>query len=107
MSEHAGPASYVKIWAVLLVLLVISIAGPTLEIQVVTMITAFGVALIKAYLVAKHFMHINLQPRYVLYFICTCLTLMLVFWAGTAPDIYKQEGANWVKPPVVSEPAEG
>ncbi|HJN27207.1 MAG TPA: cytochrome C oxidase subunit IV family protein, partial [Candidatus Latescibacteria bacterium] len=97
MAEHAGPASYVKIWVVLLILLGVSIAGPTLEIQVVTMITAFGVALVKAYLVAKHFMHVNLQPRYVLYVLCTCLTLMLVFWAGTAPDIYKDEGANWVK----------
>ena len=97
MSEQAGHTSYVKIWAILLVLLGVSIAGPTLEIQVVTMITAFGVALVKAYLVAKHFMHVNLQPRYVLYVLCTCLTLMLVFWAGTAPDIYKDEGANWVK----------
>lgn len=97
MAEQAGHTSYVKIWGILLVLLAISIAGPTLEIQMVTMITAFGVALAKAYLVAKHFMHLNLQPRYVLYVVCTCLALMLVFWAGTAPDIYKRDGVNWAK----------
>ena len=97
MPEQAGHTSYVKIWAILLVLLGVSIAGPTLEIQVVTVITAFGIALVKAYMVAKHFMHLNVQPRYVAYVICTCLTLMVVFWAGTAVDIYKQEGTNWAK----------
>ena len=31
--EHANTAYYVKIWAILLVLLVISFVGPMLEIQ--------------------------------------------------------------------------
>ena len=97
MAEQAGHTGYVKIYVILLVLLIISIAGPSLEIKVVTMITAFGAALVKAYLVAKHFMHLNIQPRYVFYVVCTCVVLMLVFWAGTAPDVYKSEGANWAK----------
>jgi caa(3)-type oxidase subunit IV len=97
MSGEAHHTNYVKIWLILLALLGVSIAGPTLEIQAVTIITAFGVAIVKAYLVAKHFMHLNVQPRYVTYMVCSCLALMLVFWAGTAPDVYNQEGANWVK----------
>ena len=97
MSDHGGSTKYVKIWLVLLVLLVISIAGPTLGIQAVTIITAFGVAVVKAYLVAKHFMHLTIQPKYVIYAVCTCVTLMVVLWAGTAPDIYKYEGTNWEK----------
>ena len=34
-------------------------------IQGVTLITAFGIAIVKAYLVAKNFMHINVEPRFV------------------------------------------
>lgn len=97
MSEHA-PTNYVKIWAILLVLLVISVAGPFLEIQAVTLITAFGIAVVKAYMVAKNFMHVNVQKRFVAYMLLTCLVFMALFFAGTAPDVMKAEGNNWYKP---------
>ncbi len=101
MSEHAGhETNYVKIWGILLVLLAVSIAGPTLEIKAVTLITAFGIALVKAYLVAKYFMHLNVEPRYAVYLLTTVLVFMLLFFAGTAPDVMKHEGTNWVKPVV-------
>jgi caa(3)-type oxidase subunit IV len=110
MSEHAESAehhevNYVRIWQILLVLLVISVAGPFLEIQAVTLITAFGIAIVKAYLVAKNFMHLNVEPRYAVYLLLTVLTFMLLFFAGAAPDVMKHEGANWVKPRVEIESA--
>jgi len=100
MSEHAehGDSHYVKIWAYLLVLLAISFVGPMLEIQWVTLITAFGIAVVKAYMVAVNFMHINLTPRFVIYTVTTTLVFMLLFFAGTAPDVMKSSGTNWVKP---------
>jgi len=107
MSEHeehaAHEVNYVKIWAILLVLLAVSIAGPTLEIKVVTLLTAFGIAIVKAYLVAKNFMHLNIEPRYAVYLLCTVLVFMLLFFAGAAPDVMKHEGTNWVKPAVEVE----
>lgn len=96
--EHHEHPNYVKIWAILLVLLAVSIAGPELEIQVVTLITAFGIAVVKAWLVAKHFMHINLTARYVPYLVVTGLVFMLLFFAGTAPDVMQDSGSNWTKP---------
>lgn len=96
--EHAHHTNYVKIWAILLVLLCISIVGPMFEIRVVTLITAFGVACVKAYMVAKNFMHLNLAPRFVTYLVATGLVFMLLFFAGTAPDVMKDEGSGWVKP---------
>ena len=97
--EHAHHhPNYVKIWAVLLVLLIVSVLGPMLEIRVVTLITAFGIAVVKAYLVAKNFMHIDVSPRYVTYLVGTCLVFMLLFFAGTAPDVMKDEGSGWAKP---------
>ena len=100
MADH-GSQHYIKIWGVLLVLLVISIFGPFLGVQWITLITAFGIALVKAYLVAKNFMHLNVQPGFVGYLLSTCLVFMLLFFAGTAPDVMKKDGDNWMKPAVV------
>ncbi len=97
-AEHHDHPPYIKIWGVLLVLLAISVMGPFLGIQVVTLITAFGIAIVKAYLVAKNFMHLNIEPRFAVYLLCTMLVFMLLFFAGTAPDVMKHEGANWMKP---------
>ena len=109
MAEHAHDDShseqhYLKVYGTLLVLLVISILGPELEIQIVTLVTAFGIAFWKAWLVIKHFMHVPVQPQYVTYLLTTALVFMLLFFAGTAPDVMKWEGANWDKP-VKTRPA--
>ncbi len=111
MSEHAEHAehaehqvNYVKIWAILLCLLVVSVLGPFLGIKIVTLITAFGIAIVKAYLVAKNFMHLNIEPRYAVYLLTTMLVFMLLFFAGSAADVMKHEGTNWVKPMVHVEP---
>ena len=100
---HHG--NYVRIWAILCVLLVISIVGPFFGIRIITLITAFGIAVVKAYLVAKNFMHINVEPKYVAYLMATMLVFMLLFFAGAAPDVMKFEGSNWKKPEVVQAPS--
>ena len=105
MSEQAAHAdhhhvNYIRIWQILLVLLVISVAGPFLEIQAVTLVTAFGIAIVKAYLVAKNFMHLNIEPRYAVYLLLTMLVFVFLFFAAVAPDVMKHEGQNWVKPRV-------
>ncbi|MDH3520636.1 MAG: cytochrome C oxidase subunit IV family protein [Myxococcales bacterium] len=99
MSEaHEHHTNYVKIWAILVALLCVSVIGPMFGIKVVTLLTAFGIAVVKAYMVAKNFMHVNLAPRYVTYLAVTCLVFMLLFFAGSAPDVMKAEGSNWQKP---------
>ncbi len=104
MSEHAEhEVNYVKIWAILLGLLAVSILGPMVGIKIVTLLTAFGIAIVKAYLVAKNFMHLNIEPRFAVYLLCTVLVFMLLLFAGSAPDVMKHEGTNWVKPAIVVE----
>ena len=98
-SEHHHP-NYVMIWGILVVLLVVTVAGPMFEIRTVTLITAFGVAIVKAYLVAKHFMHVNVERRFVPYLLGTALVFMLLLFSGSAPDVMKHEGRNWVKPEI-------
>jgi len=103
-SEHHGQAHYVKIWAVLLVLLGISILGPIvaphvefwfLKAWMITLITAFGIALVKAYMVAANFMHLNIEKKYISYLLAAMLALMLLFFAGVAPDVMRHDGQNW------------
>ena len=103
MADHAhddshSEAHYLKVYALLLVLLLISILGPELEIQVVTLVTAFGIAFWKAWLVIKNFMHVPAQPRFVSYLLTTALVFMLLLFAGSAPDVMKWDGHNWHKP---------
>jgi caa(3)-type oxidase subunit IV len=97
MSEHHHP-NYVRVWAVLLALLIVSVLGPLLEIRAVTLTTAFGIAIVKAFLVAKNFMHINVEQRYISYMVGTALVFMFLFFSGTAPDVMKAEGQQWEKP---------
>ena len=39
---------YIRIWAILCALLVVSVAGPMVGIRFVTLVTAFGIAIVKA-----------------------------------------------------------
>lgn len=110
MAEHQdhaddhGQAFYVKIWAILLVLLIVSILGPILaphleigflKAWMITIMTAFGIAVVKAYMVAANFMHLNIEKRYITYLLTTMLMLMLLFFAGVAPDVMRHKGQNW------------
>ncbi len=95
MSDNHEHPNYVKIWAILLVLLIISVIGPELGIRALTLITAFGIAVVKALMVAKYFMHLNIEKKYVVYLFVTCLALMGVMVAGISPDVLKHEGQHW------------
>jgi len=99
MSEHAHAhhRNYVKIWAILMVLLVVSVVGPMTGIRVVMLITAFGVALVKAYMVAKNFMHLDVEKPIVHWMLAVVLAFMVLLFAGVAPDVMKDEGQRWKK----------
>jgi caa(3)-type oxidase subunit IV len=103
---HAHHPNYVKIWAILVVLLIVSVAGSMSHIREVVLIAAFGVALVKAYLVAKNFMHLNVEKRWVPYLLIMCLLFVGVLFAGVAPDVMKRSGLHWTKNPLAqSAPA--
>jgi caa(3)-type oxidase subunit IV len=97
-SHVAHPDSYyVKIWAMLCALLVVSVIGPMVGIRVLTLITAFGIAIIKAYLVTRHFMHLDIEKRWVSYILVAMLAFMVVLFGGFSPDIMKHTGQRWNK----------
>src|SRR5229473_6369258 len=96
---HVHHPNYIKIWAILVALLVVSVIGSMSHIRDVVLIAAFGVAVIKAYLVAKNFMHVNVEKRWVPYLLVMCLLFIAILFAGVAPDVMKHSGLNWNKNP--------
>lgn len=94
-SEHHEHPNYFKIWVTLVVLLVISVLGPMLGHPILTLVTAFGIALVKALMVAAKFMHLNVEKKIIWYLLLTCLALMVFFFFAIAPDIMNHSGTNW------------
>ncbi len=91
---HHGPSPY-KIWGILLALLVVSVVGPMFGIRWLMLITAFGIAFVKATMVARYFMQVNLERRFVPYLLLTMLALMMLMVGAVAPDVMKHDGARW------------
>ncbi len=94
MSEHVEH-NYVKIWGILIVLLIISLIGPEFGIQWLTLVTAFGIAFVKAGLVIKYFMHLTVEKKIAQYILIACLAMMALMFFGIAPDVMNHEGQNW------------
>jgi caa(3)-type oxidase subunit IV len=95
MSEHHD-VNYKKIYFTLLFLLVVSILGPELGIVWVTLVTAFGIAVVKAYLVIENFMHLRWEKRLMKWALGASLAVMMLMFFGIAPDVMKHDGRNWV-----------
>lgn len=98
--SHVHHPNYVKIWAILVLLLGVSLLGSMSHVREVVLIAAFGIAVAKAYLVAKNFMHLNVEKRWVPYLLAVCLLFIFILFAGVAPDVMKQSGQHWVKNPI-------
>ena len=97
MSEehHDHSKHYIKLYWILMVLFIISCLGPELGIKSVTLITAFGIAGVKAYIVIAHFMHLKGEKPFVIYMLTASVGLMFLFYFAVAPDVHNHEGRNW------------
>ena len=99
MGSH-GIDHYWKIYLQLTGLFLISFIGPFVaealpegKIRMgLILVTAFGVAVVKAWLVAKNFMHVTVEKRFIHYGLITALVFMLMFVAAIFPDIKNHEG---------------
>lgn len=92
--EHSV-AHYTKIAIILIALAFVSYLGPMLEIKSLTLVTAFGIAVVKAFLVIKHFMHLTVEKKFVGYFLLVAVAFMFLFFGGTAGDVMVHRGRNW------------
>lgn len=93
--SHIHHPNYVKIWAILVVLLIISVLGSFSSIRGVILVTAFGIALVKAFLVAKNFMHVTVEKRWVPYLLLVMVAFVVILFAGVYPDVLRHGGLHW------------
>ena len=104
MTEHAHP-NYLKIYFILLILLVASIIGPEIgeafDFPALTLVTAFGIAIVKAIMVAGWFMHLNHERKFVWYILLSCMAFLFIFIVAVSPDVMKKSGQHWVSNIVV------
>lgn len=105
--QSHGQSHYVKVWAILTALLIVSVCGPIVGIRSVTLLMAFGVAVVKAVMVAAEFMHLKVEKKYISYLLLTMLLLMTIFFYGVAPDVMKGGGQNWLRLPIEEAPTQG
>jgi caa(3)-type oxidase subunit IV len=97
--EAAHLKFYMKIYLTLMGLFLVSVAGPVvgdlIGSKAIVLFTAFGIAVVKAYLVCAHFMHLNVEKRYISYLLTTALVFLFLFYAGVSPDVMEHHGRNW------------
>jgi caa(3)-type oxidase subunit IV len=106
MADHST-RHYVNVWAMLCGLLAVSILGPFVGIRLLTIAAAFGVAIVKAYMVAKNFMHLDIERRWVTYILLAMGAFLLVMFGGFAPDVLEHDGQRWHKTYVEPAPSAG
>ena len=103
--EHHGPG-YWKVYWILLVLFIISVLGPEMAkvmdmspgmAKATVLITAFGIAFVKAYYVIAYFMHLKFEIKYVQYMLGTTVIFMCLFFFAVAPDVMRHDG-SCIKP---------
>lgn len=98
-AHDAHHVDYVKVYWWLVGLFMISFIGPfigeALHMKWLTLVTAFGIAIAKAYLVAANFMHLKVEKKFVSYLLLTALAFMFLFYAGVSPDVMKHRGRGW------------
>jgi caa(3)-type oxidase subunit IV len=94
--EHIHPpVYYVKIWAILVALMFLSLLGSEVPNHFVVLMAAFGIAIVKAYFVCAKFMHLNIEKKFVVYFLVTSLAFLALFYFGVAPDVMAHKGHRW------------
>ncbi len=104
---HAPHVNYKRIYITLLVLLAISIAGPHFGIKWLTLITAFGIAIVKANMVVQNFMHLRWEQKIVKWVLLASVVIVGLFWAAVRSDVSAHSGQNWTNDAAVAAVARG
>lgn len=91
--------NYFAIYVTLVVLFLISVSGPEIGqltgLRWITLVTAFGIAIVKANLVINNFMHLRWEKRLMKWMLTSTLILLALMVAGMSPDVLNHEGRNW------------
>ncbi|MEW6281216.1 MAG: cytochrome C oxidase subunit IV family protein [Candidatus Eremiobacterota bacterium] len=85
--DYHGHPNYVATWAGLVALLGASLVAAWLNHKLLALGMIFGIAVVKAIMVAANFMHLKYEPRLVAGMVLFGLLCALFFFSGVYPDI--------------------
>lgn len=104
MSGHSAN-HYFKIYIALVILFLISWVVPEVSTnKIIVGLAAFGIAIVKAFMVVAYFMHLNVEKKFVWYMLITTLGFMYLMYIALKPDIQHKEGKHWKSNIVVEVP---
>lgn len=103
MSHDNHDATYIRIWAVLLVALLISLGIGLVSESPIAVALIFAIAAVKAWLVLSRFMHMNREPRFLQMVTVGAVAAIACFFVGVYPDVARA----WSVIPLKPAPPEG
>lgn len=103
MSHDNHDATYIRIWAVLLAALFISLGIGLYTTSNVAIGLIFAIAAVKAWLVVSRFMHMNREPRFLQLVLVGAVAAVACFFIGVFPDVARA----WSVIPLKEAPPEG
>jgi len=84
--SDAHSRHYLTIWLWLMALVILSVAAASVLPKLQAMVLIFSVAIVKAFLVARHYMHLK-HERAIIYAIALVpLVFVVIFLIGLFPD---------------------
>lgn len=87
---------YKRMFVILAVLPMLSVAAYLTGIRPLAIFTAIVVILFSTFFATTTFMHINVEPRFVPYLVLLCFSFSLLFLFMVAPDVMMHKGQQWV-----------
>ncbi len=83
---NAHSRHYLIIWGCLLALVIVSVAAASLMPKLQAMMLVFSIAIIKALLVARNYMHVKNEKAIIYAIALVPLAMILILFLGLFPD---------------------
>lgn len=87
MSFDDATRKYFQLWGILLGLLTLSVISVWLGHGVLSTLIVYGVAVIKAWIVLRDYMHLKLEPGFITVLLFGALSAVVVLFVLVYPDV--------------------
>lgn len=87
---------YVRMWVILAVLPMLSVAAYLTGIRSLAILTSILVIVFSTFFATTTFMHVNAEPRFVPYLCILAFVFSALYLFLTSPDVMMHSGQQWV-----------
>ncbi|MDP7395771.1 MAG: cytochrome C oxidase subunit IV family protein [Lentisphaeria bacterium] len=87
VANYHRHVNYIKIWAILLVLLIVSLIVGMIGYQFFAVWMIFTIAVVKALMVVAYYMHLLWEPKFLWLAVGFAVLCLFFLFLGVVPDI--------------------